>query len=135
VLDANILIRAVLGKRARQLIQQYAASIDFIAPESAFMEAEEHIPALCAKLGLDLDAVRAVYTGVSKLVQELPVAAYQEQEAQARARIERRDADDWPVIACALLLECPIWTEDNDFFGAGVGTWTSDRVELYLAEA
>lgn len=62
------------------------------------------------------------------------MAAYQEQEAQARARIERRDADDWPVIACALLLECPIWTEDNDFFGAGVSTWTSDRVELYLVE-
>jgi predicted nucleic acid-binding protein len=93
VLDANILIRAVLGRGARQLIQQYAASIDFVAPDTAFIEAEEHIPALCAKLGLDLDAVRAVYTGVSNLVQE-----------------------------------------DNDFFGAGVSTWTSDRVELYLVE-
>jgi hypothetical protein len=26
-----------------------------------------------------------------------------------------------------------VWTEDSDFFGAGVATWTSDRVELYLA--
>src|SRR5260370_35801616 len=39
-----------------------------------------------------------------------------------------RDADDWPGIACALTLGCPIWTEDRDFFGAGVPTWTTDRV-------
>ena len=27
---------------------------------------------------------------------------------------------------------CPIWTEDRDYFGAGVATWTSDLVEIYL---
>jgi len=30
-------------------------------------------------------------------------------------------------------LGCPVWTEDADFFGAGVATWTTDRVALYLA--
>ncbi len=44
-----------------------------------------------------------------------------------------RDADDWPVLACAMAMGCPVWTEDADFFGTGVATWTSDRVELYLA--
>ncbi len=53
----------------------------------------------------------------------------------ALARIEQRDPDDWPILATALALECPIWTEDNDFFGAGVPTWTTDRVELYLNSA
>jgi hypothetical protein len=24
------------------------------------------------------------------------------------------------------------WTEDQDFFGSGIATWTTDRVELYL---
>jgi hypothetical protein len=32
------------------------------------------------------------------------------------------------------MLGCPIWTEDTDFFGCGVATWTTDRVEIYLAE-
>jgi hypothetical protein len=27
------------------------------------------------------------------------------------------DSEDWPVLACALILDCPIWTEDRDFFG------------------
>jgi predicted nucleic acid-binding protein len=47
----------------------------------------------------------------------------------------RRDEDDWPILASALALGCPIWTEDTDFFGCGVATWTTDRVELYLAKA
>jgi hypothetical protein len=38
------------------------------------------------------------------------------------------------VLATALALECPIWTEDADFFGAGVATRTTDRVELLLRE-
>lgn len=39
------------------------------------------------------------------------------------------------VELAALALGCPIWTADQDFFGCGVATWTTDRVELYLADA
>ena len=52
--------------------------------------------------------------------------------AKALQRIGRRDPDDWPIAAAALVLDCPIWTEDKDFFGAGIPTWTSDLVEIYL---
>jgi predicted nucleic acid-binding protein len=45
-----------------------------------------------------------------------------------------RDIEDWPVVAVAILLGLPIWTEDQDFFGSGVATWTTDRVELYLQD-
>ena len=46
-----------------------------------------------------------------------------------------RDASDWPIVATALLLDSPIWTEDRDFFGAGIATWTSNKIELYLRDA
>lgn len=55
-------------------------------------------------------------------------------ETAARRRLQKRDEEDWPVLATALALECPIWTEDADFFGAGLATWTTDRVELLLRE-
>jgi len=54
-------------------------------------------------------------------------------QQQALQRIAARDADDWPVLACAMAIGCPVWTEDADFFGTGVATWTSDRVALYFA--
>jgi predicted nucleic acid-binding protein len=47
---------------------------------------------------------------------------YGQFEATARLRLQKRDEDDGPVLASALVLDCPIWTEDADFFGAGVAT-------------
>jgi predicted nucleic acid-binding protein len=61
------------------------------------------------------------------------IDAYQGFEQEARQRLSERDLDDWPILATALALRCPIWTEDRDFFGTGVATWTTDRVELFLA--
>ena len=57
---------------------------------------------------------------------------YADFEETAKERTAGRDEDDWPVAAVALALDSPIWTEDRDFFGAGIATWTTDRVELYL---
>lgn len=39
VLDANILIRAVLGRRVRTLIMDHTTKVSFFAPDTAFEEA------------------------------------------------------------------------------------------------
>lgn len=69
---------------------------------------------------------------VRLLVEEIPGDVTEPVRVKALQRIGRRDPDDWPIVAAALTLDCPIWTEDKDFFGAGVATWTSDLVEIYL---
>jgi antitoxin (DNA-binding transcriptional repressor) of toxin-antitoxin stability system len=46
VLDANILIRAVLGNRVRRILEKYADNVSFYIPESAYLEAEEHLATL-----------------------------------------------------------------------------------------
>jgi L-alanine-DL-glutamate epimerase-like enolase superfamily enzyme len=46
VVDANILVRAVLGRRVRVVIETYAGQVSFFAPEEAYADAEEHLPAL-----------------------------------------------------------------------------------------
>ena len=73
-----------------------------------------------------------VLDALSKLVEPVDISLYESYEDLARVRISSRDANDWPIVATSLLLDCPIWTEDQDFFGSGVATWTTDRVELYL---
>jgi predicted nucleic acid-binding protein len=57
VLDANILIRAVLGQRVRRWLEAHADSIRFFIPETAYAEAEEHLSELVVKRGglSDLD--------------------------------------------------------------------------------
>lgn len=76
----------------------------------------------------------AVLDALESIVWPLELGVYVGFKTQALQRIAMRDADDWPVLACAMSIGCPVWTEDTDFFGTGVAIWTSDRVELYLAD-
>lgn len=64
------------------------------------------------------------------VVQMVEDALLESAREEALARI--RDVDDWPALALGLQLECAIWTEDRDFFGTGIATWTSSTVERYL---
>lgn len=133
VLDANILIRAVLGERVRQLITEHAADVSFFAPDTAYAEAREHLPALLEKRGVSGAVAMAALGALEIVVRPIDAELYQPLEQQALARIGERDPEDWPALACALMLSCPVWTEDADFFGTGVATWTTSRVKLYLA--
>ena len=133
VLDANILIRAVLGKRVRELIFEHAATVQFFAPDVAYADARKYLPALLAKRGVKSAATMTVLDTLESIVRPLEFDQYAGLQQQALQRIAMRDADDWPVLACAMTIKCPVWTEDVDFFGTGVATWTTDRVGLYLA--
>lgn len=133
VLDANILIRAVLGRRVRDLVLDHASHIRFFAPDVAYADARKYLPPLLAKRGISGDAAIQVFDRLEPIISTIDASAYLDMQEAALKRISIRDADDWPVLACALILDCPIWTEDADFFGAGVATWTTDRVALYFA--
>jgi predicted nucleic acid-binding protein len=85
------------------------------------------------KRGVDPGSAMLVLDRLEGIVQSVDAELYEGQQQQALQRIAARDADDWPVLACAMTLNCPVWTEDADFFGSGVATWTSDRIALYFS--
>jgi predicted nucleic acid-binding protein len=134
VLDANILMRAVLGKKAKALILQYGDRVVLVAPDAAVEEARQHLPGVIARRGLVADPFLEYFASLEKVVRVIEAEDYSEFEPVARQRLAERDEKDWPVLAAAMALGCPIWTEDADFFGCGVATWTTDRVEAYLAK-
>ena len=136
VLDANVLMRAVLGRKVAGLLERFAPQVTFLAPDVAFDDVREHLAAVLAKRGAT-SALQAALDKLSALqtaVQPVDQAEYEAMKSAALARIGPRDPDDWPVLACALVLNCPVWTEDKDFFGTGVATWTTALVELYFTE-
>ena len=136
VLDANVLMRALLGRQVDRLLQAYAARVTFLAPEVAFDDVREHLATVLHKRG-ELNALEPALEKLAALrlvVRAVDPAEYEVMKPSAMARIEPRDPDDWPVLACALAFNCPIWTEDRDFFGTGVATWTTSLVEQYLSE-
>lgn len=138
VLDANILVRAVLGTRVSELLAAHAAQVTFLAPAIAFDEAREHLPTVLAKRGKSAQAIQVALEKLetlARVIVPVPAESYLTFKDRALARIGPRDPGDWPVLACALAADCPIWTEDTDFFGAGVATWTTASVELFFIES
>lgn len=132
VLDANILLRAVLGHRVRELLERYEDSAAFYSPDVCFEDAHYYLSQLLEKRGFDPESGLAIFEQISRLVMPVDRSLYSDYERLARERIEIRDPDDWPVVAVGLMLNLPIWTEDQDLFGSGIATWTTDRVEVYL---
>jgi len=133
VLDANILIRAVLGTRVIHLLADNAERVAFLTPSSAIDDARKHLAHLIDKHGLDVDVAMATLDEALRLVIALPDEELEPWRDEAISRIGSVDMDDWPIVAAALEIDCPIWTEDRDFFGTGVATWTTDRVELFFS--
>jgi predicted nucleic acid-binding protein len=135
VLDANILIRAILGQRVRHLLETYAGQgLRFYAPVVAYADAAKYLPALLRKRGMSDTDVPAALEYLQSLAEPIYEDIYGVFEQEARRRLRGRDEEDWPILAAALALSCAIWTEDTDFFGAGIAVWTSDRVEIFLKE-
>jgi predicted nucleic acid-binding protein len=112
VLDANILIRAVLGRRVRELLERYAVrGVRFLAPEAAFEEASKYLPMLLEKKGIPRDDVLASLSELRAIVEAVEADFYRSFERQARQRLRGRDEADWPILATALGLGCGLLSD------------------------
>ena len=129
----------MLGSRVIWLLLTYANSTHFRTTELAYEEVRTHLLRILARRGIPTETIaqlleKEVLGRLPILVGPVPLEVYADFEAESRRRLAKRDEADWPFLALALALrlDCPIWTEDPDFFGSGVATWTTDRVEFYL---
>ncbi len=103
VLDANILIRAVLGRRVRQLIDTYAGQgVRFFAPDVAFDDAEKYLPPLLKKRGKPDADLSASLEYLRNIIEVVTPELYAVFESEARQRLRGRDESDWPILATAL---------------------------------
>lgn len=132
IVDANILIRAVLGNKVRQLLTTFSDSVEFLTPDVCIEDAQKYLPIIFEKRAVPIAPALEVLERLKCLLNAVDKSIYQEQAAEAKQRIKSRDLHDWPIIATALLFNSPIWTEDQDFFGSGIAVWTTDRIHLFF---
>lgn len=67
VIDANVLLRAVLSRRASDVLARFAATATFLAPDVAYAEAEEHMAAVVHKRGAPTAAVQPALAKLQSL--------------------------------------------------------------------
>jgi predicted nucleic acid-binding protein len=122
VADANVLLSAVLGGRAKAVLEHPRVTEVFTA-EATLAEVQEYAAELAAQKRLSLDIVLMA-------VATLPVTVvaretYEKSIPEAKRRIGDRDPDDVEILALALHTANPVWSNDNDFESAGVEWFTT----------
>jgi predicted nucleic acid-binding protein len=113
--------------------------LELFPPERMWDEAQIELPRRMKAFvrrrhlepGIGDELIRLCVESVQTNIVILDEAIYSADGAEARSR-SRRDPNDWPVVACALALSSGVWTNDNDFLGTGVPTWTTDTLPVWL---
>ena len=123
--DANALLSAVLGGRAN-LILQHPEVEEIFTAEETLDEVQEYALGLARKKRLREDVVLLTLATLPVTVMERSI--YASGIAEASRRIGQRDPDDIPILALALTLNVPLWSNDKDFKDVGVEWYTTERL-------
>jgi predicted nucleic acid-binding protein len=132
VADANVLLSAVIGGQAALALRHDEVEQVF-TPAAAYDEVSEYLPSLAKKKRLELDTLLLACAALPVTVVE--PSDYEGTLATARHRIGNRDPDDVDVLALALTLKLPVWSNDNDFEDAGVEWHTTAELLRILGIA
>jgi predicted nucleic acid-binding protein len=122
VADANVLLSAVIGGRAGRVLTHPNVE-DLFTTGATFAEVQEYAVHLAKKKRLALDLVLLAVAALPVGVVERDVYAAWIPEAQKL--IGQRDPDDVEILALALHLGLPVWSNDNDFENTGVDWYTT----------
>lgn len=113
-----------MGKAALKVFVH--SSVQVVTTSSILDEVREYIPRMAEAYGM----VPQLLEGQLQLlaIEECPRESYQHCLGRAARRIERRDPDDVELLALALALDIPVWSNDRDFERTGVQWFTTARL-------
>ena len=132
VADANVVLSALIGGRARLVIASPQGP-RCVAADAVAAEIARHIQPLAAKRDLDSSLMFAALAVMP--VEWKPQAEYEHRREQAEERIAARDPDDRPTVALALQLNLPVWSQDKDLTDAGTEVFTTGELLDALRDA
>lgn len=129
VVDANVLVAASVGRSIELLIAFAASATELVVPLRMIVEA--HQIANHRQEFHDTGAP-ARMERIAALVTVLDPRIYEHREPHARERLLPGKAQkDWPVLAAALALDAPVWSNDRHFRGVGVAVWATRNIRFF----
>jgi predicted nucleic acid-binding protein len=135
VLDAAILISAVLGRSAGAIMFAQQAAV-LVTTDRVVHEARRRL-----ELGLKRPELLPLMDDLAAAITVVPAAALEpimpRCEEALRDAVASRNGSirDAHVLALAWSIEGDIWTTDRDFAGAGVATWSTPNLMRGFADA
>jgi predicted nucleic acid-binding protein len=123
--DANVLLAAVIGGRAR-LALNHPSVEEIFTTAHTFSEVEEYSAYLARKKRLPIDAVLLAVAALPVTV--LHRSRYAGGLPEASQLIRHRDSDDIELLALVLHMQVPLWSNDKDFQHLGIELFTTERL-------
>ncbi len=127
--DANPILSALLRGRAYAIFADPA--LELFTTEHTVHEVIEYIPKLAQKPRLKAAGIVEADLYFALVVAPLEIYGrhfYMEKLEEARRRIWERDPEDVDLLALALKLNAPVWSNDSDYKVAGVEWYTTARL-------
>jgi predicted nucleic acid-binding protein len=114
VIDTNIFISALINEGiTREIIMNL--NYNFILPEFAFEEIEEHKLEIIKKSSLSEREFNILFLRLLKYIRRIPKEIICDYAEDASEIIKEIDKEDIQFIATALAFNCPVWSNDKHF--------------------
>jgi len=115
IADANIILSALLGGKSGIIL--FDARFQFVTTFHTINEVKKYIPRFARTLSVPEDELYAMLAVLPIFVYDDPW--YQSGIAEAERIIGHIDAKDVPLLALALQLGVPLWSQDKHFKKCG----------------
>ncbi|MCU4926534.1 PIN domain-containing protein [Halobacteria archaeon AArc-dxtr1] len=114
VIDANVVISALIAdSKTRELI--VTLEPDLLTPAFVHDEVENYEDLIVEKSGLEPDRVAQFIDLLFQYIAVVPASDFYPAIETAEAAIGDTDPDDVLYLACAIVSEGAIWSDDSDF--------------------
>jgi predicted nucleic acid-binding protein len=129
ILDANIMVSALVGKSFPLLLSLFEKGVLLLAPAQQLAETRK---TLTEKFDVSENWVDSQMEQLNAVVMPLHPALFDKHEAVARSRLHQRGQPDWPVLAASMETASAVWSHDKDFFGSGAAVWSTSVLRKQL---
>ncbi|WID96343.1 PIN domain-containing protein [Bosea vestrisii] len=136
VVDANIVLSAVLGFRSRPLLERISARRALVISSEASLEVRH----VLSRLDPGASVLIEIADEILEAIEVVETARYDDNltsaERSLRQAVASRNGsvNDAHVLALAWTYDADIWSHDRDFAGAGWPSWSSANLAAALVD-
>lgn len=122
--DANVILSAVAGKAALRVFLK--EDIDIVTTQFNIDEVREYLDVIAEQYGISEEILDSQLKLLPLKI--YPRHSYEDLIQKASKKLSGRDEDDSELLALAMKLKIPVWSNDRDFQHSGIEVITTAKL-------
>ncbi len=127
--DANVILSAIAGKAALRVFLK--EGIEIVTTQFNIDEVREYISVIAEQYALSEEVLESQLKLLFLKIYHRHF--YEDLLPKAEKRLSMRDEDDIELLALAMKLRIPIWSNDSDFKQSGIEVYTTAKLLKILS--